>query len=178
MTLLMLADGLLTYINTPDLSMEGNPLVTRLGLGWGALTIANIIAFAAIFASAYYSAFKYKTVYTSETKLTAYWSQILFDRPDMFWRGLIPKHFAPFLAMFGFAALYSCIVSRAVVVLEWLYITFNDSWWTSKYFVFDHKYCFGKLYLIVGLVAVIVFAFHFMNKEFKKQLKGTNQALT
>jgi hypothetical protein len=48
--LLVFADGLLTFFNTPDLSMEGNPLVAKLGLGWGALAVANIIVFAFVFA--------------------------------------------------------------------------------------------------------------------------------
>ncbi|MBQ5885802.1 MAG: hypothetical protein IIW79_05270 [Clostridia bacterium] len=45
LVLLAFADGLLTFINTPDLSMEGNPLVASLGLGWEALAIANILVF-------------------------------------------------------------------------------------------------------------------------------------
>lgn len=40
-----LADGLVTYINTPDLALEGNPLVAKLGYGWGALFTANLIGF-------------------------------------------------------------------------------------------------------------------------------------
>ncbi len=49
--LLAFADGALTYINTPDLAMEGNPLVANLGLGWSALAIANIAVFALMFAA-------------------------------------------------------------------------------------------------------------------------------
>ena len=59
--LLAFADGALTYINTPDLSLEGNPLVAKLGLGWGALAIANVAVFALFFTASYYSFFKYKT---------------------------------------------------------------------------------------------------------------------
>ncbi len=33
--LIHLMDGLVTFVNTPDLAMEGNVLVRRLGLGWG-----------------------------------------------------------------------------------------------------------------------------------------------
>lgn len=38
---LALTDGALTYIATPDLSYEANPLVTHLGLGWGPLFICH-----------------------------------------------------------------------------------------------------------------------------------------
>jgi len=40
-----LLDGLVTYINTPDLALEGNILVSRFGYGWGALFTANLIGF-------------------------------------------------------------------------------------------------------------------------------------
>ena len=43
--LIHLADGLVTYVNTPGLEREANPLVSRLGLGWGALFAANLLGF-------------------------------------------------------------------------------------------------------------------------------------
>ena len=167
--LLVFADGLLTFINTPDLSMEGNPLVAKLGLGWGALAVVNIIVFAFVFITAYYSYFKYKTVYTNETKFTAYCSQIIYDRPDMFWKGLIPKHITPYLAGLGFSILYALIFARAIVVFEWLCITFNATW-TNAYFTFRNTYCFGRVDVFVAMVFAIIGVFFWFYKEFKKQL--------
>ncbi len=167
---LAFADGALTYINTPDLSLEGNPLVAKLGLGWAALAIANIAVFAMFFAAAYYSYFKYKTIYTNETKFTAYCSQVVYDRPDMFWKGLIPKHITPYIAALGFSGLYALIFARAILVFEWIYITFNETWWTNTYFVLRDKYCFGRLDIIVGVVVAIIGVFYFFYIEFKKQL--------
>lgn len=168
--LLQLADGFLTYINTPDLSMEGNPLVAKLGLGWGALFIANVIAFVFIFIISYYSYFKYKTKYTTETKFTTYCSQIIYDRPDKFWIGIIPKHFAPFWASLGYAELYALIFGRAVLVFEWLYITFNEEWWTKSYFLFEEKYCFGRLDILVVIIITVICMVYWFYKEFKEQL--------
>ena len=170
--LLALADGLLTFINTPDLSMEANPLVAKWGFGWVALALANIICFVLLFIISYYSYFKYKTIYTNETKFTAYCSQIVYDRPDMFWKGIIPKHITPYIAAFGFAFLYSAIFARAVVVFEWLYITFNEYWRTNSYFVFESKYFFGRLDIVVGMIVAVIGVFYFLYKEFKKQLKA------
>ena len=170
LVLLIFADGLLTFINTPDLSMEGNPLVAKLGLGWVALAIANVFVFILIFIAAYYSYFKYKTIYTNETKFTAYCSQIVYDRPDMFWKGIIPKHITPFIAALGFSGLYALIVARAILVFEWVYITFNDIWWTNSYFIFTDKYCFGRLDIVVAVITAIIGVFYFFYKEFKKQL--------
>lgn len=167
---LVLADGFLTFINTPDLSMEGNPLVKYFNLGWGALALANVIVFALLFMASYYSYFKYKTVFTNETKFTSYCSQIIYDRPDMFWKGIIPKHITPIIAALGFSSLYTYIIARAILVFEWIYITFNDHWWMSKYFVFTDKYCFGRLYIFVGTISCFACLFYWLYKEFKKQL--------
>ena len=168
---LTFADGALTYINTPDLSFEGNPLVAKLGLGWGALAIANIAVFALYFASAYYAYFKYKTVFTKETKYTRYWSQITLDRPDMFWKGFIlpPKHWKPCIAAFGFSIFPAAIIARLILVLEWLYYTFNATW-ANAYFTFRNTYCFGRVDVFVAVIFAVVGVFFWFYKEFKKQL--------
>ena len=168
--LLVFADGLLTFINTPDLSMEANPLVAKLGLGWGALAVVNIIVFAFVFITAHYSYFRYKTVYTNETKFTAYCSQIIYDRPDMFWKGRVPKHITPYIAGLGFSVLYALIIARAILVFEWLCITFNATW-TNAYFTFRNTYCFGRVDLFVAMFFAIICVFFWFYKEFKKQLK-------
>ena len=51
--LIHLMDGLVTFVNTPDLAMEGNPLVSKLGYGWGALFTANLIGFLIIVLSSW-----------------------------------------------------------------------------------------------------------------------------
>ena len=169
LVLLVFADGLLTFINTPDLSMEGNPLVAKLGLGWVALAIANICVLALMFVTAYYSYFKYKTIYTNETKFTEYCSQVVYDRPDMFWKGFIPKHITPYVAALGFSGLYALIIARTILVFEWLCITFNATW-ANAYFAFRNTYCFGRLDIVVAVITAIIGVFYFFYKEFKKQL--------
>ena len=175
---LTFADGALTYINTPDLSYEGNPLVAKFGLGWGALAIANIVFFALYFVVAYYSYFKYKTVFTEETKFTRYVSQITFDRPDMFWKGCIlpPKHWTPCIAAFGFCIFPSAIIARLIIVLEWLSTTFNvDSEFVYNYFHFRDTYCFGRFDVFVAVIIAVIGAFYWFYREFKKQLKTSSQ---
>ena len=171
---LVLADGALTYINTSDLSFEGNPLVSQLGFGWAALAIANIVVFILIFLTSYYSYFKYKTKYNDEIKFTAYCSQIFYDRPDRFWVGLIPKHISPFIAMMGFAILYAGMIARLILVLEWLCITFNVSL-INPYFHFRDTHCFGRVDIFAATITGIICAFYWLYKEFKKQLKEKTQ---
>lgn len=169
--LLVFADGALTYINTPDLSLEGNPLVAKLGLGWGALAIANVAIFALIFTTSYYSFFKYKTVFTDETKYTRYWSQITFGRPDMFWKGffLFPKHWKPCIAAFGFCILPAAIISRLILVLEWLAATFDIAG-RYQYYYFKNTYCFGRLDVLSAVIVAIAGVFYWFYIEYKKQL--------
>ncbi len=174
---LAFADGALTYINTPGLTFEGNPLVAKFGLGWGALAIANVAVFALLFAASYYSFFKYKTVFTEETKFTRYCSQITFDRPDMFWKGLtLPKHWTPFVAAFGFCMFPAAIIARLIVVLEWLSFTFNvDSEFVNSYFYFRDTYCFGRLDVFVATIIAVIGVFYWFYCEFKKQLKTVDE---
>ena len=170
--LLTLADGGLTYWNTPDLTMEGNPLVSKLGLGWGALATANVVILGFMFWLAYYSFFQYKTVYTKETKFTAYVSRILFDRPDKFWTGLIPKHITPYMGALGPSLLWGAIVARTVLVFEWLCITFGWRYrcgWARAYFRFRHVYCFGRVDVIVAVVIGYICFFAWFYREFQKQ---------
>ena len=178
--LLAFADGALTYINTPDLSAEGNPLVAQLGLGWGALATANIVIFILFFTAAYYSFFKYQTKYTNETKFTAYCSQITFGRPDKFWTGLIPKHITPYIAGMGFAFFPAGIIARLVLVLEWIVVTvytfdyprFRNLYYSYvRYCSFKRTYCGGRLDIVLAAVAIIVGIFYWLYTEFKKQLK-------
>ncbi len=178
--LLAFADGALTYINTPDLSNEGNPLVAKLGLGWGALAIANIVIFILFFAAAYYSFFKYQTKYTDETKFTAYCSQITFGRPDKFWTGLIPKHITPYIAGTGFAFFPAGILARLILVLEWIVVTlytydyhrFRDLYYFYvRYCSFERTYCGGRLDVVLAMVAFFVGVYYWLHGEFEKQLK-------
>ena len=170
-TMLVLADGVLTWLNTPDLLMEGNPLVAQFGLGWGALALANIVVLALVFGAGYYSFFVYQPRFNDETTFTRYISQLLFDRPDRFWTGLIPKHGKPYVAMLGEALLYACIVGRVVIVAEWLAVSFSWYWepwrqWKSA--------CLGHSYLLPAcLTALIVFMRwcyrqYRLNREHKK----------
>lgn len=171
--ILAFADGALTYINTPDLSREGNPLVAELGLGWGALIIANIAVFALFFAASYYNYYKYQTVFTKETKYTRYWSQITFDRPDMFWKGFIlfPKHIKPYIAAYGFAILPAAIIARLILVLEWLATTFNVAGkYQYYYYYFKQTYFFGRLDVVAAVVVAIALIFYWFYLEYRKQL--------
>ncbi len=125
--LLVLADGALTFYNTPDLSEEGNPLVTKLGLGWTALAVSNLIVLVLLFLLCRYSFMKYKTVIAPSRNWREYYSMLCFGRPDWFWQTWykLPKHWNWFLAGMGFSGVFGLVAGRLVTVLEWGAVTLD-----------------------------------------------------
>lgn len=85
--ILCLFDGLLTYINTPDLKMEANPLVKYLGLGWGALFFANAIGLL-IFILAARGMYSYQFEQIEAKGFFDYYMKLFFGenyKPSWFW---------------------------------------------------------------------------------------------
>ncbi len=168
---LAFCDGLLTFKNTPDLAMEGNPLVLNFGFGWAGLIVANILAFLFVFGLAYYSFFKYKTIYTNETTFSEYCSQIVYDRNDLFWEPRWPKHITPYIASLGFAIPYATVAGRIITVTEWLLITFRVEG-SYRYFAFRSTYLFGRIDAFVAIIIAITLMLLWFKMEFKKQVKA------
>ena len=164
--ILMLADGLLTLYNTPDLSMEANPLVVYLHMGWGALISVNLLFFVIIFFACRYSFYKYQTVVADVPDFKSYISLLFYNRPDKFVWSLykLPKNWKPFWAMLGYVLVYSLSAGAVVRVLEWLAITFGLD--MSSYNSFCVNYCLGRFDAIVGLVALVILTIVWLKKEY------------
>lgn len=119
---IMLLDAGFTYIGTPDLKLEANPLVSRLGLGWGALFAANLVVYCLYIAGTYYTFVKYKPPLIAETEPKRYVSQLFYGRPDKFIWMIYrpPTRLRPTLACFCYAAAWSLPLSRLFTLAEWL----------------------------------------------------------
>ncbi|MCL2671399.1 MAG: hypothetical protein FWF10_05125 [Clostridiales bacterium] len=118
---LALLDALFTYIGTPDLAFEANPLVMVYGLGWGALFIANVLVFLLLVPLMYFAFVRYKQAPIPHTSYREYASVLYFRRPDRFGHTFFrfPKNWKPIFAMSGFALGIAAAVSRLIVVSEW-----------------------------------------------------------
>ncbi len=164
---LMLADGLLTFYNTPDLNMEANPLVTVFHLGWGAIITANVIVFVLVFMSCKYSFDIYKTIVADVNNLKEYDSQIFFNRPDRYrWNFYkLPKNWKPLWALLGYAGTYGLCIAAIIRILEWLMITFDIH--SNIYNRINHA-LFGRLDICVCITIAIILGFHWINMEYKK----------
>lgn len=165
---LMLADGGLTLYNTPDLSLEANPLVTKLHLGWGTLITVNLIFFVIMFFLCRYTFEKYETVKADVPDFRSYISQLFYDRPDKFIWTLykLPKNWKPFWACTGYATAYSGCGGAVVRILEWLAVTFNID--MTAYDSFRGAYFFGRFDLAVVLFLMIALLCVWFIKEYKK----------
>lgn len=164
--LLMLLDGLLTYINTPDLAREANPLVTVFGLGWGALFTANLIAFILLFLLAWQAFVKYDTLVAPAENRREYLSQLYFGRPDKFIWTLykLPKKWGPVFAMFGYVFLFSMMLARVILVFEWLTVDVR----VPVYDDLRRMAPYGRLDIVLALLFAVYLIFRWIDMEYKK----------
>ena len=168
---LVLADGALTYYNTPDLANEGNPLVSRLNLGWGALITINLLLLVAMFFLCRFVFEKYQTIVADVPNVRSYISQLWFNRPDKFaWTFYkLPKNWKPVLANSGYAIYFAFCAGRLICVLEWVGVSIGLD--MSGYYSFRDKLLFGRLDILVACVVGIAFLFIWYYVEYRNNQK-------
>jgi len=165
----------ITYIGSPDLKLEANPLIAIFGFGWPALIIANII-YMVLFTGLIYIAFiKYKRPVIECNDFKEYMSMLYFDSPDKYkwlWykfpkgKGKMIMVFAPV----GYAVAYTFPVIRLLAILGWvLFLSVPD-------FCF---YCFFNLphlsfahmevvfFSLVGILSLYALVYYWFRKEYK-----------
>ncbi len=118
--LLRIADMVITYMYTPDLALEANPLVTQFGAGWSSLIISNIIAQIIIMVLAYFPFVYYKRTFVKCNNIKEYISILHFERPDRFNRILIDntKNKLFIMVPIGFSFVLAYIVADICVVFS------------------------------------------------------------
>lgn len=171
--LLVILDGLLTYLHTPDLALEGNPLVANLGLGWMALFIANVTVIALVGASSYYTFFKYQTTVAKADNRREYLSQLFFGRPDKFLWTLykFPQNRRFSWAMFGYGIIHGLIVSRAILVLEWAFHL------PPAYNHLRNMMPLGRLDIVLAMMVLVFSTWHWLNNEYLASKRMMQEAM-
>lgn len=120
--LITVADLLLTFFATPDLSMEGNPLVVNFKMDWFGLIAINVITFVIYFVMAYYAYIKYKSPLSSETDdIRRFLADITYGDPNVKSIGMTkwPKYWAPQIACLCFSVSTALPFARLIIVAEW-----------------------------------------------------------
>lgn len=134
--LIHLMDGLITFVNTPNLSMEGNILVRRFGLGWGALFTANLISFLLIVLAAWYFN-KYEHVPICADGVFDYYMKLFYGenyKTSWFWYKF-SRNYRSKMAMAGYAFYWGLTAGAPVFVIGWLLhmLDLAPRWWHSQW---------------------------------------------
>ena len=169
---LTLADGILTYIGTPNLRFEYNPLVYSFGFGWMSLLISNIIGFAFYILCAYYTLIKYKRPHFKVNSFNDYVSMLLYDKSgkkSIAWYQL-PKNVKPYLSATAFAFMVALPIARLITVSEWC-IHLTNRRLDAIYSAWRIHLPFNRLDLLVAFVTVIFSLIYWLFKEYCENKK-------
>ena len=134
--LIHLMDGLVTYVNTPDLGREWNPLVRVLGFGWEALIIANLIGFVLIVLATWYFG-RYEHVSIPSKNVFDYYMKLFYgENYKPVW--VLYKHSKNWksqFALIGYACYWGLTVGAVIPVVGWIWymLDIDIPWWHSAY---------------------------------------------
>lgn len=132
-----LMDGLVTYINTPDLEMEANILVSRFGYGWGALFTANLIGFLFIMLMAW-DFCRYEHVRIPAKGRFDYYMKLFYgeDYKPYWCLYKFSRNWNSKLACLSYSVYWGLTIGAAIPVLGWILymLDIEPSWWHSMLF--------------------------------------------
>jgi len=168
-----IGDGIATYIGTPDLSREANPLVYVFGLGWEALIIANVIGSALIVMLFYYSFVKYKSGIIQCDGFKQYISMLNYDRPDKFiwtfYKFPNKESLPVMLACIGYILAIVVPITSIILIIEWILIINNNE--LKLPYTISIPYIPRLDLVLLNLVLIIFSSYYWYYKEYKLNKK-------
>ena len=169
-------DLFLTYIGTPNLTMEGNPLITELSLGWPALIAINVVISAGLVWMAYYAHIKFKPIDSPERDIKRYINDITYGDPDTkSYAGIKwPKYWGPQIACMCWAVTIAVPIARMFIVLEWIFIDFRV--YIPQYFRFVMLFPLGRIDFFVAVILSWILSFVWIQLAFNKNIDRLNSA--
>lgn len=167
-------DLLFTYIATPNLLLEGNPLYDMLGFGWFGLITINLVTFVGYVFMSYYAFVKYKPPVTNETDLKRYMALINYGDADnyvpMMWK--LPKNWAPQTACLCWSVVCVLPFCRMIIVVEWLLMILRISNTATRTFFFIVSlFPLGRIDIVLAIIGAWILSFVWIKKEFKANLR-------
>lgn len=172
--LTIILDLLFTYIATPNLLLEGNPLYDSLNFGWTGLIVINVITFIGYAAMSYYAFVKYKPPFSDETDMKRYLAHINYGDPDkyvpMMWK--LPKNWGPQTACLCWSVVCVLPFCRMIIVLEWfLMILRIQNMGTIIFFTIVSMFPMGRIDIFLAVIGAWILSFVWIKKEYKANLK-------
>ncbi len=170
----IILDLLFTYIATPNLLLEGNPLFNMMDFGWSGLIILNVITFIGYILMAWYAFIKYKRPITDETEMKRYLAKINYGDADsyvpMMWK--LPKNWAPQTACLCWSIVCVLPFCRMIIVLEWflMIIGFRNIV-TETFFTIVTLFPMGRIDIVLAVIGAWILSFVWIKKEFKANLE-------
>ncbi len=170
----VILDLLFTYIATPNLLLEGNPLYNEFDFGWTGLIVINIITFIGYVLMAWYAFIKYKSPTTNETDMKRYLSLLNYGDADkyvpMMWK--LPKNWGPQTACLCWSVVCVLPFCRMIIVLEWfLMILKIRNAFTVTFFTIVSLFPMGRIDIFLAVLGAWILSFVWIKKEFNKNLK-------
>lgn len=173
-TLLVLtryADAQTTYLYTPDLAKEGNPLVSVLGFGWTGSIIVQMLGVSfAIYALWVYS-FRTVTVQSIDSTISLKQFISLFHFNDinsfskLFYK--LPTNKNSLLYSMGYIFTYTLIVFSVIVATSTTFLIISKS-----YREFYSAYKIPVLLYTMALLITIYFSIRFYRREMMMRVSG------
>ena len=169
----IILDLLFTYIATPNLLLEGNPLFNQLDFGWSGLIILNVVTFVGYVLMAWYAFIKYKRPITDETDMKRYLAKINYGDADsyvpMMWK--LPKHWGPQTACLCWSVVCVLPFCRMIIVFEWfLMILGVRNIATQIFFTIVSLFPMGRIDIVLAVIGAWILSFVWIKKEFKANL--------
>ncbi len=167
--LITAADLILTYLATPDLSLEGNPLVTGYRFGWAGLLAVNAVTLLLYFVMARYAYVKYRSPLSDETEdMKRYLADISYGDPEKaslgMWR--LPKYWAPQIACLCYSVSTALPFARVVVVVEWFLMLNHIR--APFFFTIVAMFPLGRIDFFIALILAWILSGVWIKKEFSK----------
>lgn len=160
-----------TYIATPNLELEGNPLYNVLFFGWQGLITINIITFLFYCLIAYYGFIAYKRPVTTETDLKKYLSYISFGDANkyvsMMWK--IPKYWGPQIACLCWSVAVILPFARLFIVAMWFFMILDID--AELFFTIVGAIPMGRIDFLIAIPGAWILSFVWIAKEFRINLK-------
>lgn len=158
-------DGYTTYLYTPDLSNEANPLVSLLGFGWTSIVITQFILVSLLICCLYYYLYNYNPPFPNKKKLKLkeFISNLNYNYDHSFFKIFykLPDNRNVFFAKIGYAASMTMIFAGYIVGTSTTLLLISDT--------YRQFYKNGAPFLLYGILFGLItyFMYNFYLKQYR-----------